>query len=124
MASAQITVIAQRLMRRLCGHCKAEDAPEPEILKVLDLEADAFTIYKAVGCEQCSGTGYHGRMGIFEIFQVNDRLIDLILANEPARVLKTAAVEDGMTTLRQAALEKLAAGETSVEEVLRVTMDS
>jgi type IV pilus assembly protein PilB len=124
VASAQITVIAQRLMRRLCGHCKAEDAPEPEILKVLDIEADAFTIYKAVGCEQCSGTGYHGRMGIFEIFQVNDRLIDLILANEPARVLKTAAVEDGMTTLRQAALEKLAAGETSVEEVLRVTMDS
>ena len=124
VASAQITVIAQRLMRRLCEHCKTENSPEPEILKVLDIETDAFTIYKAVGCEQCSGTGYHGRMGIFEIFQVNDRLIDLILANEPARVLKTAAVEDGMTTLRQAALEKMAAGETSVEEVLRVTMDS
>ena len=124
VASAQITVIAQRLMRRLCEHCKTEDSPEPEILKVLGIEPDASAIYKAVGCELCSGTGYHGRMGIFEIFQINDRLIDLILANEPARVLKTAAMEDGMTTLRQAALEKLAAGETSVEEVLRVTMDS
>lgn len=124
VASTQITVIAQRLMRRLCEHCKTEDAPEAEMLKVLGIEPDRFPVYKAVGCEQCSGTGYYGRMGIFEIFQINDRLIDLILANEPARVLKTAAVEDGMTTLRQAALKKLTTGETAIEEVLRVTMDS
>ena len=124
VASAQITVIAQRLMRRLCEHCKTEDTPEAEMVKILGIEPDHHPVYKAMGCEQCAGTGYYGRMGIYEIFQINDRLIDLILANEPARVLKTAAVEDGMTTLRQAALEKLAAGETAIEEVLRVTMDS
>jgi type IV pilus assembly protein PilB len=124
VASAQITVIAQRLMRRLCERCKIEDAPEIEIMKVLDMEPGAIPIYKAAGCPECAGTGYNGRMGIFEILQINDRLVDLILENQPARVLKTAAVEDGMTTLRQAALEKLAAGTTSIEEVLRVTMDT
>lgn len=124
VASAQITVIAQRLVRRLCEKCKTEDTPDLEILKVLEIEPDAFPIYKAAGCPDCSNTGYHGRMAIFEILQVNDRLVDLILDNQPARILKSAAVEDGMTTLRQAALEKLAAGITSVEEVLRVTMDS
>ena len=124
VASAQITIIAQRLMRRLCEHCKIEHVPEAEILKVLALSPDEISIYKAGGCPECSGTGYNGRMGIYEIFQVNDRIIDLILENEPARVLKTAAVENGMSTLRQAALEKLAAGTTSIEEVLRVTMDT
>jgi type IV pilus assembly protein PilB len=93
-------------------------------MKVLDIEPGSIPVFKAVGCPECSGTGYNGRMGIFEILQINDRLIDLILENEPARVLKTAAVEDGMTTLRQAALEKLADGTTSIEEVLRVTMDT
>jgi type II secretory ATPase GspE/PulE/Tfp pilus assembly ATPase PilB-like protein len=124
VASAQITVIAQRLVRRLCERCKTSHDPEPEILKVLGLSEGEMRIYKAVGCPECSSTGYNGRMAIFEILQVNDRLVDLILENQPARILKAAAVEDGMTTLRQAALEKLAAGTTSIEEVLRVTMDT
>ena len=80
-------------------------------------------IYKAVGCPECSNTGYNGRMAIFEILQVNDRLVDLILENQPARILKAAAVEDGMTTLRQDGAEKVVAGLTTVQEVARVSQD-
>ncbi len=124
VASAQVTVIAQRLMRCLCERCKIEYEPEVEILKVLDIAPGTMRIYKAVGCQKCSGTGYNGRMGIYELLQLSDRIIDLVLDNQPAKVLKNAAVEDGMTTLRKAAIHKLAAGATTIEEVLRVTMDT
>lgn len=124
VASAQVTVIAQRLMRRLCEHCKQACEPEIETLKAMGLEPGGMTFYKAVGCPECAGTGYNGRMGIYECFQVNDRIVDLILKSEPAGALKAAAVEDGMTTLRDAALLKLARGVTTIEEVLRVTMES
>ncbi|RJP84603.1 MAG: type II secretion system protein GspE [Desulfobacteraceae bacterium] len=124
VASAQVTVIAQRLMRRLCETCKQASEPEIEVMKVLGIKPGETGIFKAVGCPECSGTGYNGRMGIYELLQVNDRIVDLILKDQPARVLKAAAVEDGMTTLRDAALHKLAAGVTTIEEVLRVTMES
>jgi len=124
VASAQVTVIAQRLVRCLCEKCKIEHEPEIEILKILDIAPGTMCINKAVGCQACSGTGYNGRMGIYELLQVNDRIIDLVLDNQPAKVLKNAAIEDGMTTLRKAAIHKLAAGTTTMDEVLRVTMDT
>jgi type II secretory ATPase GspE/PulE/Tfp pilus assembly ATPase PilB-like protein len=124
VASAQVTVIAQRLMRCLCEKCKVAYEPEVEILKVLEITPGTIRMHKAVGCPECFGTGYNGRMGIYELLQVNDRIIDLVLDNQPAKVLKNAAAEDGMTTLRKAAIHKLAAGTTTIEEVLRVTMDT
>ncbi|MFH1156002.1 MAG: ATPase, T2SS/T4P/T4SS family [Pseudomonadota bacterium] len=124
VASAQITVVAQRLMRRLCESCKRPVVPEATLLKAMDLDPENITCYQAVGCPECSGTGYNGRIGIYELFQVTDAIVDLILGNKPARALKAAAVEQGMTTLRNAALKKLKAGLTTLEEVLRVTMDN
>jgi type IV pilus assembly protein PilB len=124
VASAQITVIAQRLMRRICTHCKTETAPDAGALAVLDVANKKITVFKGQGCDQCSGTGYKGRVGIYEMLCVDDNMIKIILNKEPSGVLKNAAVKAGMTTLRNAALQKLADGVTTVEEVLRVTMDA
>ena len=124
VASSQMTVIAQRLMRRLCKKCRQPFIPETDILKVMGLEKDETDFYMPVGCEACAGTGYNGRLGIYELMQISERIIDLILRNEPVGKIKEAAVAEGMVTLREAALCKLAAGETTIEEVFRVTMDS
>ncbi len=124
VASAQMTIIAQRLMRKLCTACRQKYDPPPDILKSMGIEEHTIQFFKTVGCEQCSGTGYHGRLGIYELLQVNDTIVDLILSSQPARVIKEAAVNDGMMTLRDAALEKLKSGITTIEEVVRVTMDS
>jgi len=123
VASAQLTVVAQRLMRKVCSHCKKPHAPAKEALIILGLKEGEIATYKGQGCEHCSGTGYSGRVGIFELLAVSDNMIKMILAKEPSNVLKRAAIEDGMTNLREAALNRLRQGVTSVEEVLRVTMD-
>ncbi len=124
VASSQMTVIAQRLMRRLCEKCRQPYMPDMDILKAMGLDKVKADFYMPVGCEDCAGTGYNGRLGVYELMQISERIIDLILRNEPAGVIKEAAVADGMVTLREAALSKLAAGETTIEEVFRVTMDS
>lgn len=124
VASAQVTVIAQRLVRKICSNCKIESTLEPKTANLLGLEDAGLTVYKGQGCAQCAGTGYRGRIGIYEMLMVNDDMAKIILNQEPAGVLKAAAVKAGMTTLRQAALKKLIDGVTTVEEVLRVTMDT
>jgi len=124
VASAQVTVIAQRLVRRICSHCKTEAPLEPNTANLLELADTEISVYKGEGCSHCSGTGYRGRVGIYEMLAVNDDMAKIILNKAPAGVLKAAAVKAGMITLRKAALEKLADGVTTVEEVLRVTMDA
>lgn len=124
VASAQVTVIAQRLMRRLCETCKTPYTPEGETHKLMGIATNATTLYKAIGCPECAGTGYQGRIGIYEMLQVSDRITDLILKEQPARTIKEAAIADGMITLRDAAIAKLASGVTTIEEVLRITMDA
>jgi len=124
VASAQMTVIAQRLIRRLCEKCKQEFEPEADLLKALGIDGKDNIFYRATGCEDCAGTGYNGRLGIYEMLQVNDRIVDLILENQPAKVIKKAAMDYGMITLRDMALRNLAKGLTTIEEVLRVTIDS
>jgi type IV pilus assembly protein PilB len=123
VASAQITVIAQRLMRRVCDHCKIAYVPEKESMLILGIKQGEATYYRGEGCDHCSGTGYNGRVGIYELLTLNDRITKLVLENQPSGVIRKAAIEDGMTTLRKAALKKLKQGITTVEEVLRVTMD-
>lgn len=124
VASSQMTIIAQRLMRRLCKKCRQPYTPETDILKAMGMNPGETAFYMSVGCDACAGTGYDGRLGIYELLQISERIIDLILRNEPAGVIKEAAVAEGMVTLREAALCKLAAGETTIEEVFRVTIDS
>ncbi len=123
-ASARISVVAQRLMRKLCVHCKASYVPEKEALMILGVEDSTEVQYfQSTGCDQCAGTGYSGRIGIYELLTVKEELVNLILSEAPASALKAAAVKNGMITLRDAALAKAQAGITSLEEVLRVTME-
>ena len=128
VASAIELVIAQRLVRRLCGEC-AGSAPINKIklkesLAILgcdEAEADLITALKTpVGCDRCRNTGYRGRIGLFEIFRLNDDLHELVLKRESTRTLADAARKQGMRTLGQSGWEKVKAGATTLDEVLRV----
>jgi len=128
VASAIELVIAQRLVRRLCPECsRPEPVPKLKlrdtlaILGVDPAEADAVTTLKApVGCDRCRGTGYRGRIGIFEILRPNDELHELVLKRESTRALTQCARRHGMRTLEQSGWEKVRAGHTTLDEVLRV----
>jgi general secretion pathway protein E len=128
VASAIELVIAQRLVRRLCPECArlAPVAPARlrESLALLGLpatHADSLTELKQpVGCERCRGTGYRGRIGLFEILQPDEALHDLIVKRESTRTLTKCAREHGMGTLEQSGWAKVVAGHTTLDEVLRV----
>ena len=101
VASAQITVVAQRLVRRICGNCKSAYTPlEEDLLRVPELASEAadgsLTFFRGDGCEHCAGTGYSGRVGVYEIMLVTDRLEEMILNQESSGALKNAAVDGGM----------------------------
>jgi type II secretory ATPase GspE/PulE/Tfp pilus assembly ATPase PilB-like protein len=128
VASAIELVIAQRLVRRLCPDCAK---PQPvskvkliESLAILECdpaEADKVTHLKGpVGCDRCRGTGYRGRIGIFEIFRLNEELHQLVLKRESTRTLADCARKNGMRTLAQSGWEKIKGGHTTLDEVLRV----
>jgi type II secretory ATPase GspE/PulE/Tfp pilus assembly ATPase PilB-like protein len=128
VASAIELVIAQRLVRRLCSACAR---PQPvnrkklrDTLTLLGLDpagADSVPeLLAPVGCDRCRNSGYRGRIGIFEILEPNDELHDLILKRESARVLTKSARDHGMLTLQHSGWEKVKAGYTTMEELLRV----
>jgi general secretion pathway protein E len=128
VASAIELVIAQRLVRRLCPEC-SKPAPVTKIKLVESLAilgcdaADAETIHELkspIGCDRCRGTGYRGRIGIFEIFRLNDEMHELVLKRESTRTLTECARKHGMRTLGQSGWEKVKLGYTTLEEVLRV----
>jgi general secretion pathway protein E len=128
VASSIELVIAQRLVRRLCPEC-AKDAPTNQIklrenLLVLGLNPDLAeavpSLKSPCGCDRCRGTGYRGRIGIFEIFRLNEELHELVLQRESTRTLGQVARKHGMRTLGQSGWEKITAGYTTMEEVLRV----
>jgi general secretion pathway protein E len=128
VASAIELVIAQRLVRRLCTEC-SRPAPIGKIKLLENLailgcdpaEAELIQELKApVGCDRCRGTGYRGRVGIFEIFRLNDEMHELVLQRESTRTLADCARKHGMRTLGQSGWEKIKAGYTSFDEVLRV----
>ncbi|MBS0662046.1 MAG: type II/IV secretion system protein [Verrucomicrobia bacterium] len=128
VASAIELVIAQRLVRRLCPQC-ARSAPVSKVKLVESLailgcdtaEADSVTELKVpVGCDRCRGTGYRGRIGIFEMFRLNDEMHELVLKRESTRTLADAARRHGMRTLGQSGWDKVRSGYTTLDEVLRV----
>ncbi|MDI6844060.1 MAG: ATPase, T2SS/T4P/T4SS family [Anaerosomatales bacterium] len=125
-SSALVGVVAQRLARRLCPKCKKryKVAPETALAAGFSEEevAGGLRLYRAVGCDECSGTGYRGRIGLFEIMEMNEELQRLFLREAPAEQLRVAAIEAGMRTLRRDALDKVKAGVTSLEEVARVVV--
>ncbi|RRD57214.1 type II secretion system protein GspE [Comamonadaceae bacterium OH2545_COT-014] len=119
-------VLAQRLVRRLCSHCKTPVQPDPALLQSSGLArfvAPGAPIYEARGCPHCRGTGYQGRCGIHELLVVDEAMRSAILQGHDASALQALAVKGGMYTLYDDGLRKVAAGVTSLDEVLRVTQD-
>lgn len=123
IASSAIGIVAQRLVRQLCERCKKSYAATPEMLKGLGIAAGPVTFYRGEGCPACKNTGYKGRVGIFELMEINETIRGLIVAKASSTAIKSAAVKSGFKTLRQEGLLKAASGITSVEEVLRVTQE-
>jgi general secretion pathway protein E len=128
VASAIELVIAQRLVRRLCPECnRSAPVTRIKILESLSIlgcnpaEAESITELRSpVGCDRCRGTGYRGRIGLFEIFRLNEEMHTLVLKRESTRTLALSAREHGMRTLGQSGWEKVKAGYTTLDEVLRV----
>jgi general secretion pathway protein E len=124
ISSSVLAVVAQRLIRVLCGDCKKTYTPSDIYLKSIGVAAERFNkdnIYKAVGCENCVQTGYRGRLGIFEIMLLSEKIKNLILKTFDSNRIKNQAVQDKMISLRYDGLKKVLDGVTTIEEVLRVT---
>jgi type IV pilus assembly protein PilB len=124
--SALIGVVAQRLVRRLCMNCRRQYTPEFEVLRTLnisDAEAGSLPFYKPVGCDQCHHTGYQGRLGLYEVMRVTDRLRRLIVSRASEDALRDAALAGGMISLGEDGLAKVKGGQTTVEELLRVVTE-
>jgi general secretion pathway protein E len=117
LTSSIVAVLAQRLVRRICQHCK-----QPAGATVTP-DGETITYYKGAGCEHCFHTGYHGRIAIFELMQLNEELRRLIMRNEDASVLTEAARRNGMRSLREDGWQKVARGLTTPDEVIRVTQE-
>jgi type II secretory ATPase GspE/PulE/Tfp pilus assembly ATPase PilB-like protein/FixJ family two-component response regulator len=113
-------IIAQRLVRRICAHCKTEDQPDLQTLRALRIYDRQIQSYKGAGCRKCNNTGYKGRLGIFEIFLVDGELRRMIRGNASESELMRSAKQSGMATLLEDAIAKIESGLTTCEEVLRV----
>ncbi len=128
LTSTLNAVLAQRLVRKLCVHCREPYQPLPEMLREMRLEAFAagqpVTLYHARGCPLCNGTGYHGRIAIIEVLTLSDTLRRLILQHADAGSLMLCAREEGMLTMYEDGCLKALAGVTNLEEVIRVTQES
>ncbi len=151
VASSLIGIQAQRLVRVLCTYCKELYEPSREQLVELGINPDnpyqmkepprsplyragweqlepiqplvpeGFRLYRSVGCDECMGTGYHGRSGVYEMVMITDEIRTHVLRNADSNTVKRVAIEDGMVSLREDGARKVLAGVTTIEEVLRVT---
>jgi len=125
LAGSLTMVLAQRLGRRLCKECKTVMHHEPEELLAAGFEEeelDGLTCYGAVGCGNCNGLGYKGRVGFFELLESTEEVSKAIAAEIPEEQLRKVAIKEGMVPLRRAALKKVSQGVTSLEEALRRTV--
>ncbi len=122
--SALNCVLAQRLVRKICLHCRRPAKASRQLLEESGLDpgiyAD-FTFYEGEGCIECNGTGFHGRLAVSELLDLSDHIRELILARRPASEIKRAAKEEGMLFLRESALEKAFQGITTLREINKVT---
>ncbi len=118
VASAMEGAVAQRLVRKICPKCKEEYIPPPSLLKDLGLKPGT-KFYRGKGCSHCRMTGYWGRIGIFEILRVDDRMRELIVTRPPTSAIRALAMEKGMDTLWDDGIKKVLLGITTIEEVAR-----
>lgn len=126
IASSVILIVAQRLVRRLCENCKKEGKINKETLIKIGFqehELNGVRIYEPQGCPECNNTGYRGRVALYEVMPIKEEIKQLILTGASALDIKKEALKLGMLTLRQSGIKKIMAGITSIEEVLRVTVE-
>ncbi len=124
IGSTMLGALAQRLVRKICPHCTEQYEIEAREVQKLGFPVtgdDSLQLYRGKGCKLCRGTGYSGRLGIFEIFPMSEKLKKLVAEHATDSELRRVAVREGMTTLREDAWHKVLAGKTTVEEALRVT---
>lgn len=127
ISSSVIAVMAQRLVRVICPQCKKPISQDEVVSQINGFEgvsAAETMFYKGHGCENCFETGYFGRTGIFELLEINEAIRPLIMKRQPSHVIKETALKNGMTTLRNNGLRKALAGDTTLDEICRVTQDS
>ena len=122
IASSLSAILAQRLARQLCSECKEAYLPEPAFLAKIGVRTEReIHLYKNTGCDICQGTGFYGRMGLFELLEVNDVIRDLIRTNPSVQLIKAEARKCGMRSMQEDGLIKVIKGLTSVQELARVT---
>ena len=125
IASATVGIMAQRLLRKACEKCKMSYEPPRDAMKRLGMNLDEIdknkiTFFRGRGCDTCRGSGYKGRLGCYELMPITDKVRELILAHASAYAIREAAIEAGMRTLKDDAMEKILLGMTTLEESLRV----
>jgi general secretion pathway protein E len=124
ISSSVIGILAQRLVRRICANCKVEDPTQRAAAVEMGYKAPKKAVFfKGEGCPVCSGSGYRGRLGIFELFVLDDDVRRLIMTDPGAGEIKAMAVAKGMITLREDGLRKVSEGRTTISEVVRVTRE-
>ncbi|MEM9347057.1 MAG: GspE/PulE family protein [Planctomycetota bacterium] len=122
IGTALNAVVAQRLVRKICDHCKEQQPPDDHIAEHLAMQGVAIDeVWVGKGCDKCRNTGYSGRVGLYEMLLLNDQLRDRIAGNPNVTEFRRMCIEGGMVTLRQDGFQKVAKGLTTVDEVLRVT---
>ena len=122
--SALNCILAQRLVRKICPHCREPFVPTAQLLEESALDPERLkgvTLYEGRGCIECNGTGFFGRMAITELLDLSDQIRALILDKRPAAEIKKAAQSEGMAFLRESAIKKVLAGETTLREINKVT---
>jgi type IV pilus assembly protein PilB len=125
VSSSVHLICAQRLVRRVCGHCKEPHPHQPAALIQAGFsaeDANSVTPMKGVGCDHCNLTGYKGRIGLYEVMEIGEELRELILVGASGPELRRKAIDDGMITLRQSGLRKVKDGVTTLDEVVRETV--
>ena len=124
LVSSSVTlVMAQRLVRRLCSKCKQECKPDEKLLQRLKMTQESITFYEPTGCPYCNYTGYKGRTAVFEIMPISPEIAELVNQRATANQISIQAQKEGMITLREDAIRKLKQGITSIEEILRETVE-
>ncbi len=127
VASTVNVVIAQRLIRRICSACIQRSKPDEKVLGLIEkrigAQVKSHDFYQGKGCEECGGKGYKGRVGIFEILEIDDQIRELILRKVASEEIRKAALKGGMVSMLADGLDKVSAGITTIEEVFRVVQE-
>ena len=123
VTASLIMILAQRLVRRICNNCKEEFVPSEDMLSRAKIEPHpGIKLWRGAGCPICRGTGYKGRVALYELMVMTEKLKELVIGGALASLLKKAAIEEGMETLRMAGVRKALQGLTTLEEVVGITV--